>query len=120
MTCEPGVWTNSPTFTYTFLDSVNGQVLHNHYGATVMREGRLAICDSGAENAMHYAGDMTRTFPVGKRFTTLQREMYDIVLGAQEAAVAALRRSRRMLHCSPISSRAAGARPPTSPMPVGR
>ena len=71
--------------------TVNGQVLHNHYGSTVMREGRIAICDSGAENAMHYAGDMTRTFPVGKRFTPVQREMYDIVLGAQEAAVAALR-----------------------------
>jgi Xaa-Pro aminopeptidase len=71
--------------------TVNGQVLHNHYGPTVMREGRIAICDSGAENAMHYAGDMTRTFPVGKRFSTLQREMYEIVLGAQEAAVAALR-----------------------------
>ena len=71
--------------------TVNGQVLHNHYGPTIMREGRIAICDSGAENAMHYAGDMTRTFPVGKRFTTLQRELYDVVLSAQEAAVDALR-----------------------------
>ncbi len=71
--------------------TVNGQVLHNHYGPTVMREGRIAICDSGAENAMHYAGDMTRTFPVGKRFTTLQREIYEVVLGAQVAAVEALR-----------------------------
>jgi Xaa-Pro aminopeptidase len=71
--------------------TVNGQVLHNHYGNTVMKEGRIAICDSGAENAMHYAGDMTRTFPVAKKFTTLQREMYDIVLASQEAAVAALR-----------------------------
>jgi Xaa-Pro aminopeptidase len=71
--------------------TVNGQVLHNHYGQTVMKEGRLAICDSGAENAMHYAGDMTRTFPVGKKFSTLQREMYDIVLNSQEAAVQALR-----------------------------
>lgn len=71
--------------------TVNGQVLHNHYGATVMKEGRLAICDSGAENAMHYAGDMTRTFPVGKKFTPLQREMYDIVLSAQQAAVDMLR-----------------------------
>jgi len=71
--------------------TVNGQVLHNHYGNTVMKEGQIAICDSGAENAMHYAGDMTRTFPVGKTFTSLQREMYDIVLASQEAAVAALR-----------------------------
>jgi len=71
--------------------TVNGQVLHNHYGPTVMRQGRIAICDAGAENAMHYAGDMTRTFPVGKRFTAIQREMYDIVLASQEAAVQALR-----------------------------
>jgi Xaa-Pro aminopeptidase len=71
--------------------TVNGQVLHNHYGNTVMKEGRIAICDSGAENGMHYAGDMTRTFPVGRKFTSLQREMYDIVLAAQEAAIAALR-----------------------------
>ena len=71
--------------------TVNGQVLHNHYGHTIMNEGQIAICDSGAENGMHYAGDMTRTFPVGKKFTTLQREMYDIVLESQEAAVAALR-----------------------------
>jgi Xaa-Pro aminopeptidase len=71
--------------------TVNGQVLHNHYGSTVMKEGQIAICDSGAENFMHYAGDMTRTFPVGKKFTTLQREMYDIVLSSQEAAVAALK-----------------------------
>lgn len=71
--------------------TVNGQVLHNHYGPTVMREGRIAICDSGAENALHYAGDMTRTFPVGKKFTTLQREMYDVVLRAQEAAIGALK-----------------------------
>jgi Xaa-Pro aminopeptidase len=71
--------------------TVNGQVLHNHYGPTVMKEGRIAICDAGAENAMRYAGDMTRTFPVGKRFTGQQREMYDVVLRAQEAAIAALR-----------------------------
>ena len=71
--------------------TVNGQVLHNHYSNTVMREGQIVICDSGAENALHYAGDMTRTFPVGKKFTSLQKEMHDIVLAAQQAAVAALR-----------------------------
>lgn len=71
--------------------TVNGQVLHNHYSNTVMREGQIVICDSGAENALHYAGDMTRTFPVGKKFTSLQKEMHDIVLAAQEAAVKALR-----------------------------
>jgi Xaa-Pro aminopeptidase len=71
--------------------TVNGQVLHNHYGNTVMKTGQMALCDAGAENKMHYAGDMTRTFPVGNRFTGIQKEMYEIVLSAQEAAVAALR-----------------------------
>lgn len=71
--------------------TVNGQVLHNHYSNTVMKEGQLALCDAGAENKMHYAGDMTRTFPVGRRFTGIQKEMYEIVLSAQEAAIAALR-----------------------------
>ncbi len=76
---------------FPIIMTVHGQVLHNHYSNTVMKAGQIAICDAGAENSMHYAGDMTRTFPIGKKFTTLQREMYDIVLHAQEAAVAALR-----------------------------
>ncbi|MES1160433.1 MAG: Xaa-Pro peptidase family protein, partial [Bacteroidota bacterium] len=71
--------------------TVNGQVLHNHYSNTIMREGQMVICDSGAENTLHYAGDMTRTFPVGKKFTTVQREMHDIVLASQQAAVKALK-----------------------------
>ncbi|HVU54121.1 MAG TPA: aminopeptidase P family protein [Puia sp.] len=71
--------------------TVNGQVLHNHYSNTVMQAGQMALCDAGAENRMHYAGDMTRTFPVGKKFTSIQKEMYDIVLSAQEAACAALK-----------------------------
>jgi Xaa-Pro aminopeptidase len=56
-----------------------------------MHTGQMALCDAGAENAMHYAGDMTRTFPVGRQFTSLQKEMYQIVLSAQEAAIAALK-----------------------------
>ena len=76
---------------FPIIMTVHGQVLHNHYSHTIMKAGQIAICDAGAENSMHYAGDMTRTFPIGKKFTTLQREMYDIVLTAQEAAVAALR-----------------------------
>ena len=71
--------------------TVHGQVLHNHYSATIMQAGQMALCDSGAETAMHYAGDMTRTFPVSKQFTSLQKEMYEIVLAAQLAAIGALR-----------------------------
>jgi Xaa-Pro aminopeptidase len=71
--------------------TVNGQILHNHYGDHLLDKGRLVICDCGAETASHYGGDLTRTFPVDKTFTSLQKEVYQIVLEAQETAVAALR-----------------------------
>jgi Xaa-Pro aminopeptidase len=71
--------------------TVNGQYLHIHAGSNVLKEGQMVLCDCGAESCMHYAGDMTRTFPVNKRFTDQQRGLYEIVLNAQESAVAALR-----------------------------
>lgn len=71
--------------------TVNGQVLHNHYSSSILQEGQMVLCDSGAENALHYCGDMTRTFPVAKKFTAVQREMYEVVLSAHEAAIGVLR-----------------------------
>lgn len=71
--------------------TVNGQILHNHFSETIMRDGQMGLCDCGAETAMRYAGDLTRTFPVGKHFTTQQREVHDIVLQSQLAAIAALK-----------------------------
>ncbi|MEN7551799.1 aminopeptidase P family protein [Rapidithrix thailandica] len=71
--------------------TVNGQVLHNHYHGNTLKEGQMVLCDCGAEAPSHYAGDMTRTFPVGKQFTERQRELYQIVIDAHEAAVAALK-----------------------------
>ena len=71
--------------------TVNGQYLHNHAGGNKLRAGQMVLCDCGAETAMHYAGDMTRTFPVDAKFTAQQREVYDIVLQSQEAAIAALK-----------------------------
>lgn len=71
--------------------TVNGQYLHNHAGSNILKSGQMVMCDCGAETAMHYAGDMTRTFPVDKRFTARQREVYDIVLNAQQSAVDALK-----------------------------
>lgn len=74
--------------------TVNGQILHNHYGGTVLRQGQLVLCDCGAETAMHYAGDLTRTFPVSRQFTDQQKEIYDIVLKAHTAAVDMLQPGR--------------------------
>jgi Xaa-Pro aminopeptidase len=71
--------------------TVNGQVLHNHYSHTVLQKGQMVLCDCGAETALHYAGDMTRTLPVDKSFSTRQKEIYQVVYNAHQAAVAALR-----------------------------
>ncbi|MDH5705890.1 MAG: aminopeptidase P family protein [Candidatus Aminicenantes bacterium] len=67
--------------------TVNGQILHNHYHGNVLEEGQLLVNDSGAESSLHYAADITRTIPVGGKFSPKQREIYEIVLSAQEAAI---------------------------------
>jgi len=71
--------------------SINGQILHNHYHGNVLEEGRLLVNDSGAESSFHYAADITRTIPVGGKFSSKQREIYEIVLQAQEAAIQSIR-----------------------------
>ena len=67
-----------------------GQILHNGYSHSLLTEGNLVLSDCGAETGMHYAGDLTRTFPVSATFTAAQRDIYDIVLRAHESAVALL------------------------------
>jgi Xaa-Pro aminopeptidase len=67
--------------------SRHGEILHNHHHHNLLREGDLVINDCGAENSMHYAADITRTFPVSGRFTSQQREVYEIVLRAQTEAI---------------------------------
>ncbi len=76
---------------YPIIFSVNGQTLHNHYHGNTMTDGRLVINDSGAENAMFYAGDITRTIPVSKKFTEKQKEIYNIVLKMEVDSIAALK-----------------------------
>ncbi|MDR0509694.1 MAG: aminopeptidase P family protein [Rikenellaceae bacterium] len=62
--------------------SQNGETLHNHSHYQQLAEGRLLLVDAGAENAMNYCSDYTRTLPVGGRFSAMQREIYQIVLDA--------------------------------------
>ena len=62
--------------------SVNGQTLHNHYHGNMMRDGQLLLTDAGSETAMGYAGDITRTTPVSKRFDARQKDIYNTVLRA--------------------------------------
>ena len=63
----------------------------------VMRAGDLLVNDYGAAEVRRYASDICRTIPVSGRFTAEQRRYYDIVLEAQEAAIAAIRPGAMML-----------------------
>ncbi len=74
---------------YPIILTVNGQTLHNHYHGNVLKKGQLVLGDFGAETAMHYAGDITRTFPVAKKFTAQQKEIYQIVLEANMQCIKA-------------------------------
>lgn len=74
---------------YPIILTINGQTLHNHYHGNTLQSGQMILIDAGAQTANHYAGDMTRTFPVDPTFTTRQKEIYEIVLAAEEAAAAA-------------------------------
>jgi len=71
--------------------SQNGETLHNYDHTQILKEGRLMVVDAGGESAMHYASDFTRTIPVGGRFTQKQKEIYDIVLAANNKATELIR-----------------------------
>lgn len=60
----------------------HGETLHNHDHSQLLKEGNLMLTDAGAESLLHYASDFTRTVPVGGKFTQKQREIYEIVLAA--------------------------------------
>jgi Xaa-Pro aminopeptidase len=90
---------------YPVIYTINGQTLHNHPTADILQRGQLVLCDSGAETAMHYAGDLTRTYPVDKKFTSLQEEVYDIVLRAEVAAAEALAPGIRFIDIHHLAAR---------------
>ena len=72
---------------YPTILTINGQTLHNHYHGNKIEEGQMILMDAGGENNMHYAGDLTRTFPVDKTFTSKEKGVYNIVLDALDYAV---------------------------------
>jgi Xaa-Pro aminopeptidase len=68
----------------------NATILHHRKNDRQMKDGELLLIDAGGE-LEYYASDVTRTFPVNGRFTDAQRAVYDAVLAAQEACIAATR-----------------------------
>jgi Xaa-Pro aminopeptidase len=73
----------------------NSTILHYSANQRRMDRGEIVVLDAAAQ-CDDYASDITRTIPVGGKFSARQREIYQIVLGAQKAAIAALKPGARM------------------------
>ena len=72
-------YANNVNWAYHPILTTRGEVLHNHAHGNKLSDGQMLLCDSGVELASGYCGDITRTFPVGKSFTPIQKEIYEIV-----------------------------------------
>lgn len=68
-----------------------GEILHNFNYHLRLERGDLVVNDSGATSALGYASDVTRTLPVSGRFSQRQRELYELLLRVQLAAIEAVR-----------------------------
>jgi len=79
-----------PAYSSIVAGGDNACVLHYIDNRDLLRDGDLLLIDAGCSLPDYYNGDITRTFPVNGRFRAEQRQLYDLVLSAQEAAVAAV------------------------------
>jgi len=79
-----------PAYTSIVAGGANACVLHYISNNAPLKDGDLLLIDAGCE-LRSYASDITRTFPVNGRFSGPQRDLYQLVLAAQDAAVAATR-----------------------------
>ena len=68
----------------------NACVLHYRENSAELRKGELMLIDAGCE-LDSYASDITRTFPIAGRFSAVQRDVYELVLASQEAAIKAVK-----------------------------
>lgn len=72
---------------FPVIATINGQTLHNHYHGNTLKEGDLFLIDAGYENEMCYAGDLSSTIPVSKKFTSVQKDFYQLSLDSHQAAI---------------------------------
>ena len=76
-----------PAYGSIVATGANACVLHYRAGDAELRDGDLVLIDAGCE-LDSYASDITRTFPVNGKFSGPQKELYELVLAAQQAAIA--------------------------------
>lgn len=74
-------------FAFPIIFSRHGETLHNHHHNNILQNGDIVVNDSGVESMLHYASDITRTFPVSGKFSPRQKDVYEIVLASQLASI---------------------------------
>jgi Xaa-Pro aminopeptidase len=79
------------TTSYNSIVTVHGEVLHNEQYHHPLQPGDLLLADVGGETATGWAADVTRTWPVSGKFSSTQRDIYDVVLAAHDACIAKIR-----------------------------
>jgi len=85
-----------PAYGSIVAGGANACILHYRADTALIRDGDLVLIDAGCE-LDGYASDITRTFPANGKFTGPQRELYELVLASQDAAVAATRPGARFI-----------------------
>lgn len=82
---------NGGPVSFPVILSIHGETLHNHHHDNLLQEGRMMVTDAGCETRMHYASDITRTVPVGGKFSERQKPIYQAVLDANMKAIEAVK-----------------------------
>jgi Xaa-Pro aminopeptidase len=88
---EAAITAAGMTPAYSSIVTSHGEVLHNERYDHILSEDDLLLADVGAETPEGWASDVTRTWPVSGEFSTTQRELYEVVLAAQRAAIGLVR-----------------------------
>lgn len=94
---EGVAFANQARLAYQAICTIQGQTLHNNDYHRLLKEGDMLLCDIGAENIMGYAGDITRSYPVSPAFSSMQAEIYDLVLKAEMKSIEAVKTGVRYL-----------------------
>jgi Xaa-Pro aminopeptidase/Xaa-Pro dipeptidase len=106
---EAVIMAEGMTTAYNSIVSVHGEVLHNEHYDNRLQAGNLLLADVGAEAPSGWASDITRTWPVTGQFSSTQRDLYDVVLAAHDACIAAARpgveyRELHLLACRTLAA----------------
>jgi Xaa-Pro aminopeptidase len=88
---EAAIIAENMTCAYNSIVTVHGEILHNDRYHHSLERGDLLLADVGAETALGWASDVTRTWPVSGRFSPTQRDIYQVVLAAHDACLGQMR-----------------------------